>query len=85
MLRNGHLALAVDVAEVPVNVDVSGSSAVGESAESSVRQIDAVRGRAAGASILNSDGDGVALATNTISAGTGVGNENLAATVRGGI
>lgn len=69
---------------LPVNVDVSGSSTVGESAESSVRQIDAVSGRAAGASILNSDGDAVALATNTISAGTSVGDENLAATVLGG-
>lgn len=69
---------------LPVNVDFSGSSTVGKSAESSVRQIDAVSRRAAGASILNSDGDAVALATNTITAVASVGDENLAATVLGG-
>lgn len=68
---------------LPVNVDVSGGSTVGERAESSARQINAVGGRAARAGILNSDGDAVALAANTITAAS-VGDENLAATVLGG-
>lgn len=69
---------------LPLDVDVAGSSTVSKWAESSTRQINAVSGRAARAGILNGDGNTVALATNAVSA-TSVGDENLAATVLGGV
>lgn len=68
---------------LPVNVDFSGSGTVCERAESTARQINAVSGRAARAGIRNSDGDTVALTANIVTAVTGVGDEDLAATVLG--
>lgn len=82
LLRDRHLALAVLVAEVPLNVDSSERSVVGERVPSSVRQVNAVSRRAARAGILDGGNDSSASTANTIVA-TGVLDEDLAAAVLG--